>query len=60
MGVVQLKKNMSFVFCSNEFEFNNIKYNAVIDCHNKPVSMFFILLLNIINMLRRITERLFK
>ncbi|HEY8892302.1 MAG TPA: hypothetical protein VIM70_18870 [Clostridium sp.] len=55
-----MKKNTSLIFCPNEFEFNNIKYNAVIDCHNKPVSMFFILLLNMINMLIRITERLFK
>jgi len=50
---------MPFIFYP-EFEFNTFKYNAIIDCYNKPVSMFFILLLNVINILRRITERLFK
>ena len=57
--MVQLGKVMPFIFYP-EFEFNTFKYNAIIDCYNKPVSMFFILLLNVINILRRITERLFK
>ena len=60
MGVVQLIKIMSFVFSPDEFEFNTIKYNAVIDCENKTVSMFSISLINAINILRRITEGLFK
>ena len=51
---------MSCVFCSANFQFNNIKYNTVINFHNKAVSIFSASLINVIDILRRIAERLFK
>jgi len=51
---------MLCVFCSANFEFNTIKYNTVINFYNKTVSMFSISLINGINIMRRIIERLFK
>jgi len=51
---------MLCVFCSANFEFSAIKYNTVVDFYNKTVSMFFVLLINGINILRRIIEGLFK
>ena len=42
------------------FEFNTIEYNTVINIQNKTVNIFSILLINVINILRRIIERLFK
>ncbi len=47
---------MACVFCSANFEFNTNKCNAVIDFHNNTVNMFFVSLINVINILRRITE----
>ena len=47
---------MKCVFCSANFELNTIKCNTVIDCKNKTVSMFFILLINTINILRGVTD----
>jgi len=51
---------MICVFCSTNFEFNNNKYNTVIDFCNKTVSIFSISLINGINILRRIIEGLFR
>jgi len=51
---------MARVFCFVNFELNTMKCNAVINCENKTVSVFFVSLINMINILREITERLFK
>ena len=51
---------MSRVFCCANFGFNTTKYNTVIDFCNKTVGMFSILLINVINILRGIIERLFR
>jgi len=50
----------SFDFYSVNFEINNIKYNIAINYINKAISMFFVSLINVIIILRKITERLFK
>ncbi|GCD10318.1 hypothetical protein Ctaglu_19410 [Clostridium tagluense] len=51
---------MTCFFCVEKFKFNTIKYNTVGNICNKAVSIFSISLINIINILIRITKRLFK
>ena len=46
---------MACVIYSVNFEFNIIKCNAVVDFRNKAVSIFFISLINMSTILRRIT-----
>ena len=44
------------VFCFANFEFNTLKCNAVIDLDNKTVGIFFISLINVLNILTRIID----
>jgi hypothetical protein len=47
---------MVCVFCFANFEFNTIKCNTVISLGNKTVGMFFISLINVMNILKRIID----
>ena len=51
---------MACVFCSVNFEFSTIKYNTVNNIQNNTGDSFSALSINAINVLRRITEGLFK
>ena len=44
------------VFCFAYFKFNTIKCNTVIDLDNKTVGIFFIALINVMNILTRIID----
>ena len=51
---------MLSVFCCANLKTHTCQYNTVINFHNKTVGIFSISLINIVNILRRIIERLFK
>ena len=51
---------MPCFFCVANSKFNNIKYDTTINIQNKTQNVSSILLINDINMLRRIINRLFK
>ncbi len=50
---------MPCFFCFAKFELNTIKYNTVININNKTVYIFCSLLVNVINILIRITKDYF-
>ena len=51
---------MSCFFCATYFQLNIREYNTVVNFYKKAVGLFPNSLINMIDILKRITKRLFK
>jgi len=49
---------MTCFFCFENFEFNTIKYGKVINIHNKTVNVSSILLINVINAIKKDNKKI--